>query len=270
MKIRQRLINTVAAAVLSVSWTSAVSQEDSSPLELSEDNEPRRYTVEIVIFRYAEDVATGSEQFYADQPDLEGEPDDQLVAPERIEELQISPAERRIDLGPYYGEPPKFVLLGEDEYTMTGILGQFDRLDVYQTIMHFGWTQVTHPDEPSKAVDLRVFGDPPAGLDGSLTLYLTRYLHLVVDLRLSAEGNPDLAGAAGLREAASPGLSRFGFGDSFRASRQPIYYRISENRIVRSGDLRYFDHPKFGVIAKVTRIEDDTEDGIALPGIAGQ
>jgi hypothetical protein len=40
---------------------------------------------------------------------------------------------------------------------------------------------------------------------------------------------------------------------------------------MKNGDIRYFDHPKFGVIAKITRVEeteeeiiDDTED--LLPG----
>jgi hypothetical protein len=42
-----------------------------------------------------------------------------------------------------------------------------------------------------------------------------------------------------------------------------VRYRIQENRIVKNGEIRYFDHPKFGVIAKVTRVEvaeDSDED----------
>ena len=40
----------------------------------------------------------------------------------------------------------------------------------------------------------------------------------------------------------------------------PIFYRIQENRIIKNGEIRYFDHPKFGVIAKVTRIEEPEDD----------
>ena len=40
----------------------------------------------------------------------------------------------------------------------------------------------------------------------------------------------------------------------------PVRYRIQENRILKNGELRYFDHPKFGVLAKVTRVEDEEED----------
>ena len=34
-------------------------------------------------------------------------------------------------------------------------------------------------------------------------------------------------------------------------------FRIQEDRIVKNGETRYFDHPKFGVVAKVTRVEEE-------------
>ena len=40
----------------------------------------------------------------------------------------------------------------------------------------------------------------------------------------------------------------------------PVYYRLEENRILKNGELRYYDHPKFGVLAKVTRVEVEDED----------
>ncbi len=39
------------------------------------------------------------------------------------------------------------------------------------------------------------------------------------------------------------------------AELRPVRYRISEDRIFRSGELRYFDHPKFGVLARITRAD---------------
>ena len=40
----------------------------------------------------------------------------------------------------------------------------------------------------------------------------------------------------------------------------PVRYLIEEDRIFRSGELRYFDHPKFGVLARVSRVEEEAED----------
>ena len=41
------------------------------------------------------------------------------------------------------------------------------RLDVYEPMMHFGWTQATWPEEETEAIPLRRFAAPPAGLDGN-------------------------------------------------------------------------------------------------------
>ena len=51
----------------------------------------------------------------------------------------------------------------------------------------------------------------------------------------------------------------------------PVRYRIQEDRIVRNNDIRYFDHPKFGVIAKVTRVEkEDEETQVESPELVGR
>jgi hypothetical protein len=48
-----------------------------------------------------------------------------------------------------------------------------------------------------------------------------------------------------------------------------VRFRIAEDRIFKSGDLRYFDHPKFGVLAKISRVEEP-EDDEAEAGLAGE
>lgn len=272
MKPSRSCHRLLVAMLLLCCGTALQAQDEGPGADSDESGQPRRYTVEVVIFRYAEDVAVGSERFY---PDDEAPEDENAgpLDPDLLDEITVKPFERQIDFGPYFGQPPKFVLLGDDDYTMTRILDQLDRLDVYQTIMHFGWTQLTFPDEPVKPVPLRAFGDPPAGLDGSFTLYLTRYLHLVVDLSLAATQFADTDADDEPRPAFGSGASRFGFGGPAFEATPPVYYRISENRIVRNGDLRYFDNPKFGVVVKLTRVEDsDPEAGreTALSGIAGQ
>ena len=62
--------------------------------------------------------------------------------------------------------------------------------------------------------------------------------------------------------------------------REPLYaplrFRISENRLFKNGETRYYDHPKFGVVAKVLLFEaveeeilpDDTE--FLLPAITSE
>ena len=104
---------------------------------------------------------------------------------------------------------------------------------------------------------------PPAGLAGTLELYLSRYLHLVVNLELDAPENTVIGSTA---EDGGTGDSDFlGYLDADETIGR-TRYRIEENRILKNGDLRYFDHPKFGVLAKVTRVEDDGENKAELLG----
>ena len=55
--------------------------------------------------------------------------------------------------------------------------------------------------------------------------------------------------------------------NSFSTTRFDI--AISEDRIFRNGELRYFDHPKFGVLAKITRVEESDEEVLGETELLG-
>jgi len=223
--------------------------------ELIEAPEIRRYSVEVIVFKYAQEVSTGSEVFIPDE--LPDEPElEELAFEEVLEEPTLEPEEEPEPL-----PDTELVLLVEEEYQLGEALEHLTRLDVYEPVMHFGWTQATWPEEQTEAIPLQRFAEPPEGLDGNLTLYLSRYLHLVVDLQLVAppevvamsqdeiEYHPDTATVGQL----------LGYADGVQQE-QPVHFRIQENRILKNGELRYYDHPKFGVLAMVTRIEEEEED----------
>ncbi len=256
----------------------------------------RRYTVELIVFSYAENVSVGTELFLPDAPvpldnealldinaivDGEGPiADDSIASNSATRRVEDSNTESEQDKGAQSDEDPmlddadlelQFVLLPEEEHTLGGISRKFDLLDAYETILHVAWTQPTYPKEETLPIELHAFGEVPAGLEGSFTLYLSRYLHLVVDLALDAD-NQDSDNAAVVEEIEDDNEASFSFGDS--RIRDDMYvdpfdnddqqgvvrYRLQENRILKNGELRYFDHPKFGVVAKVTRVEEVEEE----------
>jgi hypothetical protein len=174
------------------------------------EQEPRRYTVEMIVFKYAQDIGSGGEVFVADPP---------------ADEVAAS-------------RDNSFTRLRRSDFTMGDIRARLNRLDAYRPVMHFGWTQTTYPAELTRSIRLSSLTAPAAGFDGTVKLYLSRFLHLVVDLQMDTEAE---------RPA-----------DTF-APAAAISYRIQEDRIFRSGELRYFDHPKFGVLAKVSRVEEDDD-----------
>lgn len=220
--------------------------------ELEEETEIRRYTVEVIIFRYAQDVGTGSEVFVPEEVSIEEIALMDATPPVIEVPAATDPSFAGADALRFVSD---IVNLEQDDYTMGDILDTLDRLEVYEPITHFGWTQSTWPEHDREPIDLSRFAQPPEGLAGELTLYLSRFLHLVVDLQLDAPRQENVV-------PDDPVLS---YGDyrtlnEIRRQPAPVSYSIEEDRIFRSGELRYFDHPKFGVLARVSRVEEQAED----------
>ncbi len=222
-------------------------------LEMDEAPEVRRYAVEVIIFRYTQAVGTGSEVFVPEEITIE-----EIELRDPTPPLIEVPADTDSSIAE--GDVPLLVSdiarLEEDEYTMLEILDRLDQLDVYEPIMHFGWAQSMWPEHDREPIKLTRFAEPPEGLEGELTLYLSRFLHLVIDLQLDEP----------IVDTTVADDPMFSYGDyrtldEIRQPPAPVRYRIEENRIFKSGELRYFDHPKFGVLAQVSRVEEEeTED----------
>ena len=244
----------------------AMAQVDSEPLQEEEAEETvdpiRRYTVELIIFAYAESASTGSEIWIADEPAIEAaykSSNDNYFGDfaEDLTEIETSVAHRYMDL--------ELVLSGEDDYTMNGIYDMLLELDAYEPLVRTGWTQPTYEKEVTASIELQTLAESPPWLDGSLTLYLGRYLHLVVDLTMNADRTARQELGEGSDGEPTFGDSRVrneyeaidAYGELLAP---PIRYRILEDRIMKNGDIRYYDHPKFGVVAKITRFEEPQED----------
>ena len=254
-------LKTICALLLAITVLSPARAQDDPAAADSEAEEIRRYTVEVIIFSYAEDFGRGTEQFYPDPPSADELSEADAEELGLVDEVEVAPARPGVALSIYAAnrETLRYAPLAEDEYTLTEIIDRFELLDAYDTVMHFGWTQPTLSPEYTKPVSLHTFGAPPAGLDGSFELYLSRYLHLVVDLAFAAPDTESQAGAVPLMPSYGDSRSSYEIGGEFGAP-APVFYRIQEDRIFKNGDIRYFDHPKFGVIAKVTREEEEPEE----------
>ncbi len=95
----------------------------------------------------------------------------------------------------------------------------------YRVLAYAGWTQV--PTAKSETKPIRISGSEarPGELDGAVTFHVSRFLHLDVDVRLRATDT---------------------------AAENPVVYRIRESRRVKSQETQYFDHPRFGLLVRLT------------------
>ncbi len=97
----------------------------------------------------------------------------------------------------------------------------------YRVLAHLRWQQTAEGKSATKPVRIR--GVDPA-LDGVLRFYLSRFLHVDLELvwRQTAKGDSGLT-------PSSPAAA----------------YGIAAHRRIRTKELHYFDHPKFGALLRV-------------------
>jgi hypothetical protein len=106
-------------------------------------------------------------------------------------------------------------------------------------------------DAPANAAE----EPPPHTLDGTFTLWQSRFLHADVDLGyrrtyVPAPPASTVPPAADAAQAVVP-----------PASPEPVtlYVRMTESRRLRGDELHYLDHPLFGVLVTVSPYEDATK-----------
>ncbi|KAF0192513.1 MAG: hypothetical protein FD165_676 [Gammaproteobacteria bacterium] len=235
------------------------------------------FEVELIVFKYTSAENTASERWPADPgtPSLQdavilrppstlslksgadGKPELAAVNPaiaHRFVPLSApgvpvaAPAAGAIGQGPtrsgivkvqIYPEP--FELIDEKSLRLAGALRSLRRSTAYEPLLHVGWVQPGTVKNGSVYISAGTAGNKT--LEGIVQVNLSRYLHLAVDLVLrEADLRPASmapAAAAGIEQALNPVTT----------------FRLTESRRMRSQELHYFDHPKFGVIAQITPYE---------------
>ena len=128
----------------------------------------------------------------------------------------------------------RFTELSASRYRLNPVRYSLQRSDGYSVLFHRAWRQVAYG--PSQAADYPVHSfsdDRRNSVEGTVRLERNRYLHLDVDLLLM-----NAADAAPGQYSGEPGST-------------PAF-RLREKRRIKSSELHYFDHPRFGLLAVVT------------------
>lgn len=213
------------------------------PAYAADQDQNQWYNVELIVFaqRHPE---TGNEVWSANPgtPDLSTA---QEIPTQAVPGAALQPL------------PPDQYQLQADEQKLT-------ENGNYEVLLHTGWRQLGVPREkgipvhihtalPAASDTAPAAGDAAATatpaptamprLDGVVELTVLRYLHLDVDLLF--RGPPTTP-------STNSDNSTGGFFGIAPPKPQVQIYRLSESRRMRSGELHYFDHPMFGVLALVT------------------
>ena len=214
-----------------------------------------QYQVEVIIFdRLTPDA--GGEQ-WRDTPFIL--PDDP-VDPQAAETLAEAPVEA-LPPAPYRLLPPARHRLG-------GIYDFFRRTAQYQPLLHLSWQQpaatgrqarhvrLRHPapaDATAPATEEPMFIEqlirPKPEIDGAIRIRGGFYLHADIDLsrfRVIPPANK-IPPAPPVYAAAGPEAT------------QKTRLELKETRRIKLNEIHYFDHPMYGVILEVSRLNPEAE-----------
>jgi hypothetical protein len=188
---------------------------------------PRQYEIELVIFRNLV-VDDGGELWPVDYSDwfdeeLEDEHSELPTESEILSETEVT-------------------WLPSSQFRLTAERNALARSRPYRPLAHLAWRQTVLGRRQARPIELPVVHNDRDGfyVDGFVRVAVERYLHLELDLRLHL---PDVT-EAGLSPDADYGVPDI---------------RLKEQRRMRSKELHYFDHPRFGVIALITPYETAAE-----------
>jgi len=114
----------------------------------------------------------------------------------------------------------------DPESVISKAADELSRDNSYHVLLHGFWQQSAEAKADTKPVRLAT---ADGTLDGLFRFYLSRFLHVDVDLQLREQGaTPDAP---------------------------PLLLRMREHRRIRTQDVHYFDHPRFGMLLRITPAE---------------
>lgn len=144
----------------------------------------------------------------------------------------------------------EFTELARSLYQLDAISNALQRTSGYTVLFHRAWRQLAHGREAAVAYPVHTLvGSGNTSVEGSVRLVLERYLHLDIRLLLMSARS-----GAGTVYSDGPGSI-------------PVF-ELRERRRIRSGELHYFDHPRFGMLARVTPYAAPEAAGTPAPGAA--
>lgn len=274
---------TGLAGFMLVSTGVLAQNDDQDPVAF-----PTRYEVELIIFRHLDQSRNTPEipaaasmiqdspfDLKLADPSLEKDPRVAVdTAPER--QIRTMASEEKltgdVDNQPYLSRPdeivsflvmspraefPDFVPFDEASFTLNGVYNRIIRLDAYEPLIHLGWVQPAKNTEAAKPYQITNQSGAPVGITGTVTLYKERYLHLALDLALESIPEDEA-----LEPAAQEIPPERVFGLSMPVSEDKptehasATHKLQQSRRIRVSNVHYFDHPLFGVIATVNKIEE--------------
>lgn len=216
--------------------------------------------------------------------DITPEDTPDIPLPEPAEEL-ADPVEQSVPL-----LPTPFIALARSSREFHGKAAYMRRTGFYRILFHETWVQPVRDEQRALPLIIDRSGDNQTWprLQGSVRLHLSRYLHIETNLWLNTAGEylpgewqmpePPLGPVSVIVEAPEPEAEEVPYyvdpvpaaplstepvdGEELQEPEGPVYpwrhaVRLNQKRKMRSNEVHYIDHPLFGVVVKLTPLDEE-------------
>jgi len=245
----------------------------------------RWFQVELMVF--SDSSGATAEQWEA-TPDLDYPGASRfLIDPVQVTNNARQPSgDSRVDAAARPGPAP-FTILPQTQLAFRGKAAYMQKTGRYRILFHEAWVQPIGPRSRALPIVLDRSGDEMQWpeLQGTITLYLSRYLHLETNLWMNTDGEylhsawsmpppplgpqsviagapihnePDTVAAVNVYDLHTQ-QEPLELEEKSEKELGPVYpFRhavlLKQKRRMRSGEVHYIDHPMLGVIVKVTPV----------------
>ena len=216
------------------------------------------YSVEIIIFKYFDEDTTGNElfiqeQMILDKNNLEAITDDPITNNLHLDNEILS----NTSSYPFYNQDYElieiptdkkilFQTLNKESLSLGAIYNRLNRLRVYEPIIWNGWEQLFLKRKDTSKINLRRLKNTLGEFTGTFELYES--IGGKARLSINIEMNEKDIKLSSTDEMQIEQDDQQNINTNIG-----IKYPLSDDKEIKHDELRYFDHPKFGVIAKITK-----------------
>ncbi len=151
-----------------------------------------------------------------------------------------------------------WIALPASAQKLNAIEGSLSRSSGYRPLAHLLWRQTVQDPKAALPVDVLALQGYSAGgslpvphLEGTILVSVSRYLHVATDLRL-VEATQSYVSST--MNGTAPGIGA-----------APVY-RMQQQRRMRSGELHYIDHPRFGLLVQITPYTPPEQEPMPVSG----
>lgn len=207
----------------------AVAAQTTTADTVTEPEPDPVFDIEVIVFEYVGGVNGAREDWrYIDT----GRDAAQAAARVETDVDTVSDAEDSIEQATQVAfKPLTFEVLTDDQMRLQDQLTTLRNSRDFRPLAHAGWRQPIYSNANETTLDLARVARLPATLDGTASVYVSRFLHLTLALELAD--------------------NRVGGG----TSTDSVIFSLAERRKMRSGELHFFDHPRFGALALISRTD---------------